>query len=80
MTQQLKKNGRQRFSIIGILLTGIVVALVLIAGGFGFAASQETLDSFCASCHTQPESTFYQRSTDTQPVDLASYHTDQKTR
>ncbi len=48
--------------------------------GFGFAASQESHDSFCASCHTQPESTFFQRSTGTQAVDLASFHTTQNTR
>ncbi len=48
--------------------------------GFGFAASQETHDAFCASCHTQPESTFFQRSSGPQPVDLASFHTVQKTR
>jgi hypothetical protein len=36
--------------------------------------------SFCASCHTQPESTFFQRSVDTQPVDLASIHKADNTR
>ena len=51
------------------------VAFVLFSvGGFAFAASQEQNDSFCASCHTQPESTFYQRSTAAEPVDLASAH------
>jgi nitrate/TMAO reductase-like tetraheme cytochrome c subunit len=71
-----KKILRITSVLIGIVALGILVA----AGGFAFAASQETHDPFCASCHTQPESTFFQRSTDTQPVDLASYHTPQKTR
>jgi nitrate/TMAO reductase-like tetraheme cytochrome c subunit len=37
-------------------------------------------DQFCASCHTQPESIFFQRSTGALAVDLASFHTTQKTR
>jgi len=47
---------------------------VLVAAGFGFAATQESKDSFCSSCHTQPESTFYLRSQDAQATDLASAH------
>jgi nitrate/TMAO reductase-like tetraheme cytochrome c subunit len=76
--QPSPRNKVVRFTtvLIGIVALGIFVA----AGGFAFAASQETHDPFCASCHTQPESTFFQRSTDTQAVDLASYHTTQKTR
>jgi len=67
-----------RFSWIlgGLLVLGIFLA----AGGFTFAASQETHDPFCASCHTQPETTFFQRSIGAQAVDLASYHTTQETR
>lgn len=57
--------------VLGVLLTGV---------SFAFAATQESHDPFCASCHTQPESTFFQRSTAAQAVDLASYHTGQKTR
>jgi hypothetical protein len=49
--------------------------VIFTAGGFSFAATQETHDSFCASCHTHPESTFYQRSVGAQAVDLASAHT-----
>jgi hypothetical protein len=54
----------------GLVLLGILLA----AGGFGFAATQEQRDSFCSSCHSQPESTFFARSL-AQPVDLASAHT-----
>lgn len=49
------------------------VALALLGGGGLAAAHMEDSDSFCASCHTQPESTFYQRS-QAAPVDLASAH------
>ena len=56
------------------------VVLLMAAAGFTFAATQESHDSFCGSCHTQPESTYLQRSTASQPVDLASRHTLQSTR
>jgi nitrate/TMAO reductase-like tetraheme cytochrome c subunit len=71
-----KKTFRFTWVLVGIIGLGILLA----GSGFTFAATQETHDSFCASCHTQPESTFFQRSTDAQPVDLASYHTSQNTR
>jgi len=73
-------TNKKSFLIIPIILVGLVIGVVLTISGFAFAASQETHDAFCASCHTQPESTFYQRSTGTQPVDLASFHTFQKSR
>ncbi len=63
---------------IWVFAAALVVILAFTVGGFAFAANQETHDPFCASCHTQPESTFVQRSTTTPPVDLASYHTTQK--
>lgn len=62
--------------LIGLGGVGILFA----AAGFGFAASQETHDPFCASCHSQPETSYVERSTAPQPVDLASYHAGQHTR
>ncbi|HEX7434304.1 MAG TPA: hypothetical protein VF326_11685 [Anaerolineaceae bacterium] len=62
--------------ILGIL-AGLVV--VMTVGGFSVGASLEQTDSFCASCHTQPEVTFFQRSTANAPVDLASFHTTKTT-
>jgi hypothetical protein len=67
-----------RFLRIGLFVLG--VAILFTAGGFSFAATQERHDSFCASCHTQPESTFYQRSLAAGPVDMASAHNPDKTR
>jgi predicted CXXCH cytochrome family protein len=61
--------------IVWVLEGILVLAFVVVIGGFAFAATQEEHDNFCASCHTKPESTFYQRSVDAQPVDLASAHT-----
>lgn len=61
-------------------LTVAAVLIIFPITGFTFAASMESRDSFCGSCHTQPESTYLQRSTASQQVDLASYHTGQNTR
>jgi nitrate/TMAO reductase-like tetraheme cytochrome c subunit len=62
--------------VVWILFGGAALAIVLAVGGFTFAASQDT---FCLSCHTQPESTFLQRSTASQAADLASFYSDQAT-
>ncbi len=73
-------TSQRRFPILTVLLGVAALGIVLAAGGFTFAASQETHDPFCASCHTEPESTFFQRSTAAQAVDLAAFHTAQQTR
>jgi hypothetical protein len=76
-----KTTGRKKpFPYLPVITLVIALAIILPLSGFTFAASQETHDSFCASCHTQPESTYYQRSISNPPVDLASFHTIQKTR
>ena len=78
---QKKQSSRNRFVRVTRLLIGLVVVGVVLAGaGFTYAASRESHDPFCASCHTQPESTFYDRSIGDQPVDLASFHTTHETR
>jgi nitrate/TMAO reductase-like tetraheme cytochrome c subunit len=73
------RNPKTRL-ILYILLAGVGLAIFLAASGFAFAATQEQHDIFCSSCHTQPESTFYQRSINAQAVDLASVHKADKTR
>jgi predicted CXXCH cytochrome family protein len=75
-----KSRSKKPFPIVTALLLALAVAILLTAGGFGFAASQESHDPFCASCHSQPETTFYQHSTAAQPVDMASFHTTQNTQ
>lgn len=80
MTKKQSSLNKKTIPVIPVIAVGLVVGVVLMISGFGFAASQETHDSFCASCHTQPESTFFQRSTGLQPIDLASFHTVQKTK
>lgn len=48
--------------------------------GVGIALALENNDAFCASCHTQPETTYVQRATQVRVSDLASYHTQKATR
>jgi hypothetical protein len=57
------------------LVAIVALAILLAVSGFTYAANQEEHDAFCASCHTEPESTYVQRSTTAPPVDLASFHT-----
>lgn len=79
MPRKRIEKKKKPFPLLPTLAIAVVAGVILAVGGFGFAASQEAHDSFCASCHTQPESTFYQRST-SQAVDLASFHQPQKGR
>jgi len=58
-----------------ILIAPLIVAGVVSAGAMQF----ENRDSFCASCHTEPESGYYQREA-AAPVDLASFHATKNTR
>jgi predicted CXXCH cytochrome family protein len=60
------------------LVCGVV--LVLTAASFGYAASKEENNSFCVSCHTQPESTYYGRFQAGTTVDLATFHNTKATK
>lgn len=62
------------------LIVGLVGAGTLAIVGIGIALTLENQDSFCASCHTQPESSYVQRSTFARASDLASFHTQNATR
>jgi nitrate/TMAO reductase-like tetraheme cytochrome c subunit len=79
MNKKQNPVNKKKLRIIPVLLIAAVFGVIFTIGGFSFAASQESHDSFCASCHTQPESTYYQRSQGTSATDLASFHTTQKT-
>jgi hypothetical protein len=58
-----------------------VLVLFALAGFTGFTATRfENRDSFCASCHTEPETTYYERETANPPVDLANFHFQKQTR
>lgn len=51
----------------------LLSVLFLFAGTLTSAVTLENQDSFCASCHTEPESTYFHRS-QSKPSDLASAH------
>ena len=54
------------YGIVAFILFGLVIPMT--------AMQLENHNSFCASCHTQGEQTFYDRATAATPVDLASAH------
>src|SRR5574341_2130323 len=59
----------------------LILGLLAVGGGIFFsAAHMEENDAFCASCHTQPESTYFNRSQAAQAVDVASFHHGQSVR
>jgi len=66
-----KKNRTLRWLIVigAVMAVGIILA----SGGLVTAIQLENHNAFCASCHTEPESQYYQRSL-AAPVDLASAH------
>lgn len=78
-TAKNKTANKKKFPWVLVLIAA-AAAVIFPAAGFGFAASQEAHDSFCGSCHTQPESTYLSRSIALQPSDLASFHTTVSTR
>ncbi len=79
LTQKQTPLIKKPLFILSFLLVVFAGVIVISVGGLVFAANQESHDSFCASCHSQPESTFYQRATGAQPTDMASFHTNQST-
>lgn len=77
---KLPKKRKPRFILLlEWVAIPITLALLLAIGGFSYAALKETNDPFCASCHTEPEATFYERSI-ALPVDLASAHSGERIR
>jgi len=61
---------------LGLASLALGLLVLALAGGVAYATRLEQNDAFCASCHTQPEAMFYERSLRAyeEPVDLASAH------
>ncbi len=57
-----------------------LIAVIFATGGTAYALQLENHDAFCASCHTEPETQFYQQSLDQNPATLAAFHTQKQTR
>lgn len=66
------RRGRARWPRLVLIYT--IVAAAMLGGGGLVAAHLEDDNAFCASCHTQPETTFFARTQAQLPVDLASAH------
>lgn len=57
-----------------LFIGGGFIFLIASLGTVATAVHLENDDEFCASCHTEPESSFVARSQATEPTDLASAH------
>jgi hypothetical protein len=57
----------------GPVWVGFGLCLLAVISLFAVAHLEEN-DAFCASCHSEPEATYYQRAQANAPVDLASVH------
>ena len=65
---------KQRRKWPWLLVIAIPVIVVFLGASSGVVAMQfENHDDFCASCHSEPESTYVQREA-AAPTDLASFH------
>jgi len=60
-----------------IIIVAVISLVVLLFGGAGVSLALENQDSFCASCHTEPETRYYQQSLATDPKTLAAFHTEE---
>jgi nitrate/TMAO reductase-like tetraheme cytochrome c subunit len=80
--QPIRSNQRRKPRGKFLILMGINAALILLSagGGTAYAIHQENKDSFCASCHTSPETSFYQQSMNAAPVTLAASHSQKSVR
>ncbi len=63
-----------------VLAAVLVVAAAVAIGGFAYGYQMENNDAFCASCHTEPESTYYERTKSDPNHDLAAWHSTEETR
>jgi predicted CXXCH cytochrome family protein len=72
------KKSHRKLAIILVIVIPLAV-LVLGAATAVTAMQFENHDDFCASCHSEPEQTYFQREVST-PTDLASFHTTKDVR
>jgi hypothetical protein len=73
--QKRKKPRLLRWPLaVTVSLASFCLLVLLGAGGVAYALNLEDHDSFCASCHTEPESRYFQQSQDKSAPTLASFH------
>jgi NapC/NirT cytochrome c family, N-terminal region len=75
--KRVKKSRRKLVIVLAVL---VPLVLVVLSAATAVTAMQfENHDDFCASCHSEPEQTYFQRET-SPSIDLASFHTTQDVR
>jgi hypothetical protein len=79
LSRPAKQSTQERLSLLwpkrpAFLLPLLASLVVLVVASYITGTQKEEHDNFCASCHTQPEETFYTRSLQSTPTDLATYH------
>jgi predicted CXXCH cytochrome family protein len=68
-----KQKAKKRSKRLIIIIAAIIALPVLGMATAATAMQFENHDDFCASCHSEPEATYYKRET-AAPTDLASFH------
>lgn len=58
----------------------LILLIVLVVGGVGGSLVLEDQNSFCASCHTEPEVKYYQQSLQADATTLSTFHIQKQTR
>jgi len=72
--------GRHWPAVLVIALAAGAILIIAAAGGTAYAINRENHDTFCASCHTQPEVDYVQQAQDQNPASLAAFHAHQAVR
>ena len=61
------------------LVIVLLAFMVLTIGGVGVSLLLENQNSFCASCHTEPEVKYYQQSVQANVTTLVTFHVQKQT-
>ena len=76
---EISRFGHSRFA--GGMRLLAIMAFLLVAGMYTTAVRLEANDSFCASCHVEPETSYYQASLHSEDaLTLAAFHAGEKVR
>ncbi len=67
----------KKFVLGFVVMLGVLAVLAVV--GVGGSLLLENQDSFCASCHTEPEVKYYQQSVQANVTTLASFHAQKQT-
>ncbi len=72
-------TGRARWIVLAAMVAAVAL-LTLGVGSTAYAINQENHDDFCASCHTQPETRYYEQERAANAATLAAFHSQKSTR